>query len=187
MLILLFKKPLHSLIGRIKRLKGPWAELEMSEKIEEVTEALTEAGAPEEDKRDVIYELVDGENVIDGNVIQTFRTSINPEKVSKGQAFITQVDIKGVLHNGFFTNLVNGLDVKYRRWFPDQNTIPGGGHTNPGNINGYVDMKTHKYSTPTTDMPPGQYQISVRLYSHREPGKRGRTFLREEVHELTIE
>jgi len=114
-----------------------------------------------------------------------FEAEINPVSLKRGQSYTTKVRFKGVVQNGFFDNRVIHQDSEFNTWNWDPVTLPDHADTAPGILNGSVDIE-RTYSHSTSNWPPGDYLIHVRLYTHVTPGERGRQPVSESTHKLHL-
>ncbi|MEE4256367.1 MAG: toll/interleukin-1 receptor domain-containing protein [Bacteroidales bacterium] len=112
-------------------------------------------------------------------------STITPLKIQAGEMYTTKVHFKGVLKHGFFDNYVKHIGSTFSRWNVDRETLPRGSKTDPGILNGSVDI-SKEYSHSTKDWPKGKYKIHVRIYDHPTPGVAGRIIVDQNVHEIEI-
>jgi len=129
-------------------------------------------------------------HIVGTSTIRLFQSRITPQLLRAGARYTTVAEFKGDVRHGFFDNRVVHLDSDFRRWNPDPETFkrrPGmiSGVT-PGILNGNVDVR-REYSHDTAGWPTGRYKIYVRLYSHLEPGQKGRQLVAQNEHDVVIE
>jgi hypothetical protein len=130
------------------------------------------------------------EHLVATSAIKLFQSRISPPNVQAGSAYTTSVEFKGLVRHGFFDNRVIHLGSDFNKWNPDPGTLPRrpglrSSHT-PGLLDGIVEVR-REYSHSTRGWPKGRYKIYVRLYSHIEPGRKGRQKIAENEHELVVE
>lgn len=114
-----------------------------------------------------------------------FESSLSPEKVIKGERYITCVKFKGVVKNGFFDNLVRHQSSSWKTWNWDMETLPNSKPTTAGLLKGKVDIEK-EYSHSTKNWPKGKFTVYVRLYDHPVEGEAGRHVVAEEIKEIEI-
>lgn len=140
--------------------------------------------------RKAYKELIDhilniGKTNIRNNGTLIFDSKIHPEIIKQGGTYTTKVKFSGNIKNGFFDNFIEHLDSPFRKWNWDKSTLPKSGHTDPGTLNGKIDITT-EYQHSTKNWPIGKYLIHVRLYEHTEPGKRGRKIVAQNIHKFEV-
>lgn len=118
----------------------------------------------------------------DGTVMDS---SVTPLKISQGSNYITKVNFRGTLKNGFFDNYIKHSSSNFYRWNVDKETLPVSKPTDPGTLHGSVEI-SREYSHSTKDWPIGKYKIFVRTYDHLTPGETARIIVAENVHEIEI-
>ena len=116
-------------------------------------------------------------------------SEITPGRVRAGKPYTTHVSFRGTVRHGFFDNLVVEQASGRTRWNWDPVTLPRvrgvPSSRTPGTLNGSVDVN-RSYSHSTAGWSPGTYKVYVRLYSHLEPGERGRQIIEENEHSLEV-
>lgn len=129
-------------------------------------------------------------HLIDTSAIRWFQSRITPQLVPAGGKYTTTVEFKGTVRHGFFDNRVEHLDSDFRQWNPDPETFkrkPGlRSSVTPGILDGNVDVR-REYSHWTKGWPKGAYKVYVRLYSHLQPGEKGRQMVTENEHDLVVD
>ena len=117
--------------------------------------------------------------------VKKFKSTISPQKVRQGDAYITKVSFQGRVKNGFYDNYVEHLETGWKIWNWDPSTLDNSKPKTPGNLHGTVnDSREYRYDT--TNWPPGNYLIHVRVYDHPDPDDRRRVKIAEETHEFEV-
>ena len=123
------------------------------------------------------------------SLAKPLQSSISPGRVRLGEEYTTEASFRGTVRFGFFDNLVVNRASGHERWQWDPETLPRvPGQSidiTAGTLNGSVDV-TRRYSHSTAGWSPGSYSVYVRLYSHLEPGVRGRQLIAENEHALEV-
>lgn len=114
-----------------------------------------------------------------------FKSHLVKKKIRAGEAYTTVVSFKGDLKHGFFDNKITRPKKKVM-WNWDKKSLPDARKTEPGKLNGSVDIVKRRYTCKTSDWEKGEYSIQVGVYQHKEPGIAGRTLMVKEMHTLEL-
>jgi len=171
----------------LKKLKGfVNSQLDCPFRFDQFLDKSKEAASFRKSYKEMIDHIINiGQTNIRPDNVLIFDSEIHPVIIRQGETYTTKVRFSGTIKNGFFDNYIEHLNLPFRKWNWDSKTLPKSGHTDPGLLNGTVDITT-EYRHSTKKWPVGKYLIHVRLYEHKEPGKRGRKIVTQNIHEIEV-